>query len=97
MACLLLRSSKAGGVKTGVMNFEAADLEPELVEGLRQAGFACDLIHKLATGCIFKDDATCVLAQSEGQEGSLEGLLCIGLDAHPLPINAKGLGEGSAL
>ena len=47
---------------SGQMSCEATDLKPELVEGLRQASFACDLIHKLATDCVLKDNATCVLA-----------------------------------
>ena len=72
-------------------------LKPELVEGLRKAGLACDFIHKLATGCILKHNAAGVQAQGERQEGAFQGLLCIGLDAHPLPINAEGLGKGPGL
>ena len=75
----------------------AADLESELIEGLREAGIPRDLIHKFATGGVLKDDAACVLSQSEGQERSLQSLLSICLDADPLPINAKRLGEDLAL
>ena len=75
----------------------AADLESELVEGLRKAGIPSDLIHKFATGGILKDDAACVLPQSEGQESSLQSLFSICLDADPLPIDAERLGEDLAL
>lgn len=74
-----------------------ADLESELVEGLRKAGIPRDLIHEFATGGVLKDDAACVLPQSEGQESSLQSLFSIRLDADPLPINAKRLGENLAL
>ncbi len=74
-----------------------ADLKSELVERLRKASIPGDLIHKFATGGILKDDAACVLPQSEGQESSLQSLLSICLDADPLPIDAKRLGEDLAL
>lgn len=73
-----------------------ADLELVFVERHRQRCVSIDFVHKLATGHVLKDDAAGVLAQSEGQEGALQDLLSIGLDAHPVPINAKGLGEQSA-
>lgn len=75
---------------------KSADLVFELVERLRQGCVASDLVHKLATGNVLKDNAAGVLAQSEGQEGALQVLLSIGLDVYPVPINAKGLGEQSA-
>jgi len=74
-----------------------ADLKSELVERLRKASIPGDLIHKFATGGILKDDAACVLPQSEGQESSLQSLFSICLDADPLPIDAKRLGEDLAL
>ncbi len=79
------------------MQQSTADLESKLVERLGKTGIPRDLIHKLATGGILKDDAACVLPQSEGQESSLQSLLSICLDADPLPINAKRLGEDLAL
>ena len=45
---------------------KSADLEFEFVERLRQGGVAGDLVHKLATGYILKNNAAGVLAQSEG-------------------------------
>ena len=38
-----------------------------------------------------------MLAQSERQEGALQVLLSMGLDVHPVPINAKRLGEQPAI
>ena len=78
-------------------NQSRAHLESKLVKGLRQAGVSCDLVDKLATRNIFKYDAASVLAQSERQESSLQNLLSICLDADPLPIHAKGLGEDLTL
>lgn len=73
-----------------------ADLELEFVEGLWQASLPIHLVHKLAAGCILKDDAAGVLAEREGQEGALQALLCAGSHAQPLPVHPKGLWEGPA-
>ena len=74
----------------------SADLELELVERLRQGCVASDFIHKLAAIDILKDNAAGVLAQNEGQEGPLQALFGMGLDVHPVPVDAKGLGPHPA-
>lgn len=88
--------TEAAPLGTDTGSQKSADLVFEFVERLRQGCVAGDLIHKLATGNVLKDNAAGVLAQSEGQEGALQVLLSIGLDMQPVPINAKGLGEQSA-
>ena len=66
-------------VRHSLLSTSAADLELELVEGDWQGGVSCDLVHKPATGGVFKDKAADMLAQGEGQEGCMQRLLCIGL------------------
>jgi len=68
----------------------AGDLELELVEGDGQGGVACHLVHKAAAGGVLKDETADVLAQGEGEEGSMQCLLCIGLH-HKNPDNDVAL------